>query len=125
MGAMAHGWIDIAKHPPGEPDRIVLVWHVYSGAMAFRAVAAAGNRFVTHWREVDSGAWIQAKDRRPAARDADPTRCVLAMSRYGEIQTAGWRRIGKEIYLTHWQRLPEPPEGHGALRERATQEEPT
>ncbi len=80
---------------------------------------AIRNRFITHWREIDSGKWIDSNRRKPTKQDADEYDCVISRNRWDEVSMAGWHRFEAESTLTGWQRPPEPPEGYEELRRNA------
>lgn len=115
---MQQGWIEIDHRSiaAGTEDEPVIVWHVYHGVMVEKRFIAAKNRFMTHWRDIDNAAWIDAGQRRPTRADADIYKCVISLNRWGEASTAGWHRFAHEADLIAWQPTPEPPEGFDALR---------
>ena len=106
---MGNGWIEKSKNPIAHEAGRVIVWHVYVGVLTMRREEAAENRFVTHWREIDSEAWIDARKRKPTREDADAGKCVISLDKWGGISTAGWHRFEHESTLTHWQHTPSPP----------------
>ena len=108
---MADGWTDMqAKRANGgDPDEPVLIWHSFQGAVVIPRGRSIDNRFYTHWREIDDGAWIDKSERAPNEGDADKTNCVIARYRWGEVTMAGWWRVRDDGDFTQWQRTPEPP----------------
>ena len=116
---MDNGWIEIAKHPIAAGDAPVIVWHVYSGVMVERRDHAAANRFMTHWQEINAGAWIDAQERLPTREDADIYNCVISQNQWGDIAMAGWHRFEHEPQLLRWQHPPSPPHNFSELRKNA------
>lgn len=57
------------------------------------------------------GGWIDKRDRLPMAEDADATHCVLAWHMHNGAMVIGWHQVERSPYFTHWQAMPEPPEG--------------
>lgn len=113
---MDRGWIGLSEHPIAAGDAPVIVWHVYSGVMVERRDRVTANRFMTHWREIDAGAWIDTQDHRPTKEDADIYDCVIAQNRWGDVAMAGWHRFEHEPGLIRWQRPPDPPACFRALQ---------
>ncbi len=116
---MDSGWIDIKNSPIAAGDEPVIVWHVHNGVMVERRDHAQRNRFVTHWREIETGAWIDAGDRKPTSKDADVYSCVISLNKCGDVSTAGWHRFWNETSLIRWQHTPEPPANYLELRRNA------
>lgn len=116
---MDNGWIGIAEHPIAAGDAPVIVWHVYSGVMVERRDHAAANRFMTHWQEINAGAWIDAQERTPTKEDADEYDCVISQNQWGDIAMAGWHRFEHEKNLVRWQHPPSPPHNFRELRNKA------
>lgn len=116
---MDNGWIGISDRPIAAGDQPVIVWHVYQGAMVCRREDVASNRFYSHWREIDTGAWIDTAERRPTRNDADAQECVISQNKWDEISVAGWHRFENESSLIRWQHPPEPPANFRELREKA------
>ena len=116
---MDNGWIGIAEHPIAAGDGPVLVWHVYSGVMVEERDHATANRFMTHWQEIDTEAWIDARQRRPTREDADAYDCVISQNKWGDVAMAGWHRFEREASLIRWQHAPEPPANFRELRNKA------
>ena len=109
---MDNGWTDISIPPIADEsnqDVPILVWHEYQGVMTVTRGRAARNPFFTHWREIDSGAWISVAHRKPTRQDADIQNCVISLDRWGNIRMAGWHRFEHEAHLIGWQRPPDPP----------------
>ena len=106
---MDNGWIDLRDGPIAAGETPVIVWHVYQSVMIFRREAVKSNRFVTHWREIDSEAWIDARIRRPTKQDADALNCVISLNKWGDVSMAGWHRFEHEAELVRWQSPPEAP----------------
>ena len=116
---MDKGWIGINEHPIAAGDGPVIVWHVYSGVMVEQRDRAKANRFMTHWREIDETAWIDARRHAPTKADADIYDCVISQNKWGEAGMAGWHRFGRESDLICWQPTPEPPTNFRELRNTA------
>lgn len=117
---MDSDWIEMSRSPIARecPDAPVIVWHVYSGAMVERLERAMKNRFMTHWREIDNGAWIDARERKPTQEDADAYDCVISQDVWGEVAMAGWHRFDREPRLARWQTPPPAPPNICELRNR-------
>lgn len=107
---MDSGWIVIQDSPIAIPDEPIIVWHVYSGVMVETREHAVENQFMTHWRAIDNGAWIDARERPPTKEDADIYNCVISLNQWGEISMAGWHRFEREHGLIAWQHPPDPPD---------------
>ena len=80
---------------------------------------ALKNQFITHWQEIDGGAWISSKEHLPTKEDADAYDCVISLNKWGEIAMAGWHRFEHEESLYFWQHAPQPPDNYRKLKERA------
>lgn len=72
--------------------------------------------------EMSGGGWIDASERPPTERDADEQNCVLAWHALNGAMITGWHQLGRNRYLTHWQKLPGKPEGRSAAK---TERSPT
>ena len=53
--------------------------------------------------------WISVNERAPTSADADACRCVIAWHRYNGTMVTGYRNVGVNPFLTHWQRCPDVP----------------
>lgn len=115
---MDKGWIEMSNDPiaAGDERERIIVWHVYSGVMVTERRHAIENRFMTHWRTIDAGAWIESSERRPTREDADAYECVISRNKWGVVSMAGWHRFWNEDELTAWQHPPEPPDSHRELQ---------
>jgi len=113
---MDSGWIEIENSPIAAEDGPVIVWHVYSGVMVEQREYAVENRFMTHWREIDTDAWIDARKRNPTKEDADVFSCVISLNKWGDVSMAGWHRFEQENSLVAWQHPPDPPDNFRELR---------
>jgi len=116
---MDRGWIDLSISPIAAGDAPIIVWHVYSGVMVEQRDRATMNRFITHWQEIDAGAWIDVMERMPTKDDADAYDCVISQDKWGNIGMAGWHRFEREPYLIRWQHPPDPPYNFRELRIKA------
>lgn len=116
---MDKGWIGVSDGPIAAGDGPVIVWHVYNGVMVEQRDSVTRNRFMTHWREIDSGAWIDAMERRPTKSDADAYDCVISLNKWGEVAMAGWHRFEREAELICWQHPPDPPSSFRELQNKA------
>ena len=55
--------------------------------------------------------WIDKCDRMPEAADGDDQGCVLVWHRYQGVMVMNVRNVQNfGAYITHWMRMPEPPE---------------
>lgn len=116
---MDNGWIGISDSPIAAGEGPVIVWHVYSGVMVEERDNATRNQFMTHWREIDTEAWIDARKRRPTKQDADAYDCVISRNKWGHVDMAGWHRFEREDSLIAWQHPPDPPDNFRELRNKA------
>ena len=116
---MDNGWISLSDSPVATHDGPIIVWHVYSGVMVESREHALRNRFMTHWQEINTGAWIRTADRKPTKEDADIYDCVISLNKWGDVSMAGWHRFERESCLICWQRPPSPPHNFRELRDNA------
>ena len=61
--------------------------------------------------------WIDKNERLPTEQDADGDGLVLVWHRYQGTMITGWFQIKESTMFTHWQKAPDPPPGHEALRD--------
>lgn len=64
---------------------------------------------------------VDKQERMPTEEDADRNRCILAwhvLNGWIPTTPAAFAQYG--TYLTHWARMPEPPEGAVGQREDVT-----
>lgn len=113
---MDNGWIGLHDGPIAAEDAPVIVWHVHQGVMVYQREAVSSNRFLTHWREIDNGAWIDTGICKPTKQDADALDCVISLNKWGDVSMAGWHRFEHEDDLIRWQRPPDPPDNFSELQ---------
>lgn len=113
---MDNGWIGLHDGPIAAGDVPIIVWHVHQGVMVFKRESVNSNRFLSHWREIDNAAWIDARVQKPTKQDADALDCVISLNEWGEVSTAGWHRFEHETDLIYWQHPPDPPVNFSELR---------
>ena len=102
----------LPRYDEEEPNRPVLVWHRYQGAVLAGALTLRQNRYNAAWMEIPDE-WIDMRERRPTKEDADQYGCVLVRHRNGDIRIQSYNpRLWSERYEC-WMRLPERPAGEG------------
>ena len=72
-----------------------------------------------------SEAWGRVAEREPTKEDADAAGCLLFWHAYNGTMLTGYFQYRNNRYLTHWRKMPEPPENWREEKRRIEQEEKT
>jgi len=102
--------------PRAAAGEVLLIWHVFQGAMLCRAEDLRENRFFRYWQHIPREGWILSEERRPARADADGNRCVLAEHYDWGLKITGWHHFSTDPRWYLWMPTPEPPEDYRQLR---------
>lgn len=87
---------------------MILVWHVFQGAMVIPICKIRSNHFYAYWREIPNK-WVATDERAPTAEDADMYNCVIATDSNGAVRMTGWHQIHTPSDSAKWQTPPDPP----------------
>lgn len=68
---------------------------------------------------MDKNGWFKVQEQPPTEKDGDAQKCVICWHMYNGVMVQGIYNIMHSQMITHWRRMPPPPEEY--LRERKEQ----